>query len=237
MQLGAGSGGWAFGVGVDGFRVTARDLEMVRWLGRLRFAEAGQVARRFEMDERNTYRRLRGLVRLDLLAHQRVLHGEPGAYWATRAGLDAVALLLPPAGVDIRTYEHDRLLAATAIRLEHEFDRPAVKTERELRSRDATADQPHYAVRRAGQLGRRGLHFPDLAVDGADGRPLAVEVELTAKGRGRLDSIVAGYVAARHIAAVRYYAAPAAKAGLERAIARAGAGELFHVYDTEEIDP
>jgi len=141
------------------------------------------------------------------------------------------------AAVDIRTYEHDRLLASNAIRLEREVGRPDIKTERELRSRDAAAAQPHYAVRRAGQHGWRGLHFPDLAVDGIDGRPLAVEVELTAKGRGRLDSIVAGYVAARHIAAVRYYAAPAAKAGLERAIARAGAGELFHVYDTEEIDP
>jgi hypothetical protein len=85
------------------------------------------------------------------------------------------------------------------------------------------------------QLGRRGLHFPDLAIEGADGRPLAVEVELTAKGRGRLDSIVAGYVRARHIAGVRYYAASAAKAGLERAIARAGASALFDVHDTEEI--
>ncbi len=235
MQFGAGSGGSALGLDVDGFRVTARDLAMVRWLGRLRFAEARHIAERFEMDERNAYRRLRGLVRLGLVAHRRVLHGQPGAYWATRAGLDAIGLLLPPAGVDIRTYEHDRLLVATAIRLEREFSRPDVKTEREMRSRDAAPAQPRYAVRRAGQLGRRGLHFPDLAVDGIDGRPLAVEVELTAKGRGRLDSIVAGYVAARHIVAVRYYAAPAAKAGLERAISRAGAGDLFHIHDTEEI--
>jgi len=231
MQLGAGSGGSAFGLDVGGFRVTARDLAMVRWLGRLRFAEARQVADRFDMDERNA----RGLVQLGLVAHRRVLYGQPGAYWATRAGLDAIGLTLPPAGIDIRTYEHDRLLASTAIRLEREFGRPDIKTERELRSRDAAAAQPHYAVRRAGQHGRRGLHFPDLAVDGIDGRPLAVEVELTAKGRGRLDSIVAGYVAARHIAAVRYYAAPAAKASLERAISRAGAGELFHIHDTEEI--
>jgi hypothetical protein len=74
-------------------------------------------------------------------------------------------------------------------------------------------------------------------VDGSEGRPLAVEVELTAKGRGRLDSIVAGYVRARHIAGVRYYAAPAARAGLERAISRAGAGALFDVHTTKETHP
>ncbi len=34
-----------------GFQVTARDIEMLRWIGRLRFAEANQVARRFAMDE------------------------------------------------------------------------------------------------------------------------------------------------------------------------------------------
>mgnify|MGYP003287757757 CR=1 FL=1 len=35
---------------------------------------------------------------------------------------------------------------------------------------------------------------------------LAVELERTAKGRARLRRILAGYIAARHIGAVRYYA-------------------------------
>lgn len=224
---------------VPGFRVTDRDLAMVRWVGRLRFAEAAQVGRRFGLDERHTYRRLRGLVRAGLVDHRRVFHNQPGVYWATRDGLDAAGVRLPPAGIDIRTYEHDRLAAVAAIALEDEFGPSAIVTERELRSLDAAAETPRYAVPRGGQaqLGRRGLHFPDLAVDGQDGRPLAVEVELTAKGRGRLDSIVAGYVRARHIAAVRYYAAPAARAGLERAIARARAGHLFAIHNTEELHP
>jgi hypothetical protein len=219
---------------VRGFRVTARDLAVVGWLGRLRFAEAAQVARRFALSERHAYRRLRGLVALGLLDHRRVLHNQPGAYWATRAGLDAAGLRLPPAGIDIRTYDHDRLAAAVAIDLADEFDPDAIVTERELRSLDAAADSPRYAVVRPG---RRGLHFPDLAVDGSEGRPLAVEVELTAKGRGRLDSIVAGYVRARHIAGVRYYATPAAMPGLERAIERARAGSLFDLHTTKEIHP
>lgn len=215
-----------------GFRVTDRDLAIVGWLGRLRFAEAAQVSRRFGLGERHAYRRLRGLVAAGLLDHRRVFHNQPGAYWATRAGLDAAGLRLPPAGIDIRTYEHDRLAAALAIDLADEFGSDPIVTEREVRSLDAAADTLRYAVVRPG---RRGLHFPDLAVDGSDGRPLAIEVELTAKGRGRLDSIVAGYVRARHIAGVRYYAAPAAMPGLARAVARARAGSLFDVHTTKEI--
>src|SRR4029079_11888655 len=58
--------------------------------------------------------------------------------------------------------------------------------------------------------GRQRVHFPDCVVAQGSGEPstwmLAVELERTAKGRARLRRILAGYVAARHISAVRYYA-------------------------------
>lgn len=54
------------------------------------------------------------------------------------------------------------------------------------------------------------LHLPDCAVclrdRGTNPAVLAVELERTAKGRARLRRILSGYVAARHIDAVRYYA-------------------------------
>jgi hypothetical protein len=55
---------------MHGFRLTPRDLDMVRWIGRRRFAEARHIAARFAMDQRNGYRRLHGLVTLELLAHR-----------------------------------------------------------------------------------------------------------------------------------------------------------------------
>jgi hypothetical protein len=206
---------------------------MVCWIGRQRFAEAVQVARRFGIDKRNTRRRLRGLIGLGLLDHRQVFHRQAGVYWATRGGLKAAGLRLPPAGIDIRTYEHDRMATSIAIDLEDEFGRRAVATERELRSHDAAATDPRYGIRRSMSTGRQGLHFPDLAIEGADGRPLAVEVELTAKGRARLDSIINAYVRARHIAGVRYYVAPAAAKGLNQAVTRAGANDLVDVRRVE----
>ena len=218
-----------------GFRVTARDIEMLRWIGRLRFAEANQVARRFAMDERNAYRRLRGLVAGELVSHHRVFHAMPGAYSATPAGLLCAGLGLPRPRLDIRTYAHDRAAASVAIELEAEFGPAALRTERELRSHDSGDPQrPRYAVRRGYERGRGGLHFPDLAVELDAGRPLAVEIELSAKGARRLDSIVRAYVGGRHLDSVRYYAAPAALGAVARAVDRAGAQDLFDIRALEE---
>jgi hypothetical protein len=162
-------------------------------------------------------------VRLGLLEHARIFHEAPGVYLVTRAGLASVDLPLPPARVDLRTYEHDLNLTWLVVDLEREYGPNNVTTEREMRSTDtavgtAFATSPRFAVplaRAPGQLtvtrpGNVRLHYPDCAVTGtaAGGADavLAVEFERTPKGRARLARILRGYVAARHIYAVRYYA-------------------------------
>jgi hypothetical protein len=186
-------------------------------------AIAAQVAERFGLGRAVSYARLSGLVRLGLLDHCRIFHGEPGVYVATRAGLSIVDLELPPARVDIRTYAHDVELSSLVVELEHEFGPERVTTEREALVADtalgtAPSKQQRFAVQLAGahgqlQLtpaGHRRLHFPDCTVVEAPSqtaeRVLAVELERTTKGRTRLRRILAGYIAARHTGAVRYYA-------------------------------
>lgn len=185
-------------------------------------ATAANVAERFELGRAVSYARLSGLVRLGLLEHARIFHGAPGVYLATRAGLATVDLDLPPARVDLRTYAHDLELSSLVVKLEREFGREEVSTEREMRAADtplgaAPTTHPRFAVPLAGARGQLQLtpaghprlHFPDCAVAGRSAeiadRVLAIELERTAKGRARLRRILAGYVAARHIGAVRYY--------------------------------
>lgn len=79
-----------------GFRATSRDREIVRWIGRLRMVTAAQVSERFDVGRAVGYARLSGLVNLGLLQHTRIFHATPGVYLATRLGLAAVDLDLPP---------------------------------------------------------------------------------------------------------------------------------------------
>jgi hypothetical protein len=202
--------------------VTHRDTQIVRWVGRLRMATAQQIAERFGLGRTVTYTRLGVLVRLGLLEHARIFHGAPGVYLATRAGLAAVDLALPPARVDLRTYTHDLDLGSLVIELECEYGPASVRTEREMRAAETSlgvtsTTRQRFAVPLAGASGQleltparhRRLHFPDCAVigaaaEGTDG-VLAIELERTPKGRARLRRILRGYVAARHVSLVRYY--------------------------------
>lgn len=203
-----------------GFRVTSRDREIVRWIGRLRMATAAHVAERFDLGRAVGYARLNGLVKVGLLHHERIFHATPGIYLATRVGLAVAELDLPPARVDVRTYEHDLELSYLVIELEREFGAGRLATEREMRAADtplgaAPVERPRFAVAlmsAGGQMqltpvGHARLHFPDCAIAGTDHDDpiLAVELERTAKGRARLRGILSAYVRARHVGLVRYY--------------------------------
>ncbi len=159
---------------------------------------------------------------MGLLEHARIFHAAPGVYLATRAGLAAVDLDLPPARVDLRTYAHDLELSSLVVKLEREFGRERVSTEREMRAADtplgaAPTTHSRFAVPLAGARGQLQLtpaghprlHFPDCAVAGRSAEieepVFAIELERAPKGRARLRRILVGYVAARHISAVRYY--------------------------------
>lgn len=192
--------------GVPRYRlVTERDREIVGWVGRQRIVAAVQVQDRFGLGRAVAYARLAALLERGLLCHERVFHGVPGVYLATRSGLRLAGSGLPPARVDVRTYEHDLEAAALCVELEREFGVGRVVTERELRAVDSGGERPRFGARLgAGQHAGR-LHFPDLAVERFDGnRVLAVELERTPKRSRRLETIVRAYLGARHIACVRY---------------------------------
>jgi hypothetical protein len=231
--------------GPCGFRITARDRAIVRWIGRQRMVTAAQIGERFELGRAVSYARLGGLTQLGLLEHQRIFHAEPGVYLATRQGLHAVDLELPPARVDLRTYRHDVELSSLVIELEREFGRERVVTEREIRAIDTPSQhqesgyEPRFGILLNGSGGRPPtlarhprVHYPDaVVVRTAESSGIrAIELERTTKGRARLRSILQAYVAARHIDEVRYYVGrPETARLLENEIERSRAGSLIQL--------
>ena len=186
-------------------RLTPRDLELVRFLGRVKLARAEHVGLRFAMARSKTYARLHLLAAEGLVALERRVPGQ-AVYYATRTGLAATGLPLGEARMSLATLEHDLAVAEVCARVERTTEAPVVLTEREMRAELRLEGSCAWRteVRDTGQ-GRRGSHWPDLTLHRGRGGFMALEVELTQKRADRTRSILAGYARRREgLAAVLY---------------------------------
>ncbi|MGH2670102.1 MAG: hypothetical protein ACRDH5_13485 [bacterium] len=209
-------------------RLTPADIDVLRFVGRCRFATVPQVARWAGRTEKKIYPRLLGMRSHELVEFHRPLN-ERGVYVATRAGLAVAGLDLPPARIDLATFTHDRLVADLAVSLETAG--MGVVTEREMRHSDESPDTlddggPRYAV----VLPTGGRHYPDLLAVTPSGHYQAVEVELTPKNLARRQRILAGYARARHIETVTYHVTnPTVGDLVRRSAAQLGITDLIEV--------
>jgi hypothetical protein len=199
---------------------TARDREIVEWVGRLGAAAAEHVVARFGIARSRAYARLAALVADGLLEQRRLLHREPGLYVATAEGLRWCGCeRLGVQRVSPGSFEHCRRIAEVAVALHLGLPGWTPLSEREIRA-DETDTCQLVASSKLGELpGRRqALHRPDLALVSPSGRVVAVEVELSVKAARRLQAICRGYARARHVDHVYYLASRSAARAVTRAI-------------------
>ncbi len=225
-----------------GWRLTQRDVELVAWVGRWRSVLAAQVQARFGIGAVVCYRRLRGLVDMGLLFQRQVFCGEPGVYVATAGGLAVADVCLPAARLDLATYRHDLAAVWVALAVEAEIAGNGsvglrVVGDREFRalvSGGAAARQFGLSGLGAGR-GRGGI--PDVAVVDEEGRVLvALEVELSAKGRARLARVLGAYGRQPHLRRVVYLTDRAGvAASVQRAAQRAAVDDLVEVRRCEVV--
>ena len=97
---------------------------------------------------------------------------------------------------------------------------------------DRVGDPKTFGVRLGGYGpgGRPRLHYPDLLLVTPDGRRVAVELELSSKGRTRREKILRGYAADRDIDAVVYLVDnPAVGRAIRTSAARVGSSGRIQV--------
>jgi len=198
------------------YRLTERDQTIAAWLERVPWVEVSQLARRFAMHEAKAYERLRALRGAGLVEHVRLWHGRPGAYYAGRAP-------------GPREYDHDHAVTEALI----DAERPGLETtsEREMRRAEAFSRERTFSVPLgASGNGAERFHRPDFIVE--DGTDVAVEVELSAKGRARLERILAAYVRQTRYERVLYLVPEGARqtaVALEGLAHRAGGAGIIEV--------
>ncbi len=216
-----------------GYRLTDRDLELLSFLAEHRLALPTHVAVLLGASKTAATTRLNKLAAIGLLT-RRVT--SPRFYQITKTGLATIGNSLSTPRIDLHAYEHDVGVAWLWLAAHSGTFGPLEEIigERRIRSHDASRGpraEP-LAVRLGGfgPHGREKLHYPDLILRTADGRRVALELELTPKSRTRLEEILSGYGADPRFDGVVYLARSVTVARAVRAAARRlGISNLVHI--------
>jgi hypothetical protein len=217
-------------------RITDRDRAALEFVAEHRLVLAAHVQSLLGVSAAVAYARVRALSGAGLLRCDRIFHARPGCYRITGKGLGLVGSELPRPAIDLRCYDHDVGVAWLwlAARNGAFGDLREILSERRMRSSDAGSDgrADPLGVRLGGVSPKGGarLHYPDLMLTDAGGNRIALELELSGKGRARLEGILAGYAFDARVDAVAYLTDDPKIAHKVRAAARKrGISSLVHV--------
>jgi hypothetical protein len=217
-------------------RITARDRFLLAYAAEHKLVLAAQANALLRTSTPAAARRLRELKADGLLRSDRPFAEQPPCYQVTRQGLGVIESRLPaPRSVDRAGYRHDIgvgwLWLAAHAGVWGEMRE--VVSERTMRSRDGKSPGSERFGVRLGGLGAGGrerFHYPDLLLVDPNGHRVAVELELSSKGRRRIEGILAGYAADPRISAVLYLVDRPSVGRVIEASARAlGIADLVHV--------
>jgi hypothetical protein len=218
-----------------GQQLTEPDLQALAFIAEHRLVLPGHVAVLLDTSLEAATARLRRLAKARFLRKERVFGQQPD-YQVTRRGLAAIGSTLPTPRRDLRVYQHDIGVAWLWLAARAGTFGPleAMVGERRLRSHDGAREPESeplgVRIGGTGPHGRERLHYPDLLLRTADGRRVALELELTAKSRTRLETILGGYGADPRIAGVVYLVQSQTVArSVERAARKVGVADLVHL--------
>lgn len=202
--------------------LTERDIEIMRYIHKFGYLAARHVTAAFKMHPKAAYRRLSIMTKSGYLRRVRPLAEEAGVYLLTEHGIEACDAGRGRARIRLHTFKHDLLVADIALALAATGGDRWI-TERELRAG-------------AGGIGRPGprAHVPD-GVLARSGKRIAVEVELTAKPKARLEKLLRGYVRRTEYQQIWYFCKTKRQAEHIQDVARRIAPSLVVTKLIEEV--
>jgi hypothetical protein len=212
----------------------SRDQELVRLIGRHGVMRIEQVQRAMGAGRSVTYRRF-GYCEAAGLVERLSIPGIGSVLRASRDGIRYAGLPLPVAAVSAGTVEHTLRCASVAISAGEHYGHEAILTEREILAAEGFEERPIASAQVGTFYGEPKMHRADLAVLREEGT-IAIEVELTPKGAGRLGRIISGWVEAilgtGELAEVHYVCSPGqTRRAVERAVAKTQAQDFIAIIE------
>ena len=180
----------------QGLELTARDQDILRWIGRHGMVTVEQVAPRFFAHEGGdgkpaAYKRLHKLCERDLLRRDRCPHLHvPDLLRLTTAGAKVAGVGLRPARLVVAQVPHALALVDLTEQLLGAHPGAELTTERQVRA------QRHAAMRAGARRPGEG-RVADAVLRLPSGKTVAVELELTPKLSKKVEAIIGAYAAER----------------------------------------
>jgi predicted transcriptional regulator len=173
-------------------KLTKRDVDILQFVNEFGFCDMPQIRKRFGLKRAWMYEVMKKLVDAGLLHHQYILHGRHGVYSVTTKGA-AYSDLSTIDRVSIGQYEHQISIIKVYIKLHQQYPDAHWISERRLKH-----EKFHDGVGKTGHVSDGILVFPDR-------KRIAVEVEMSVKGKNRIEKILREYGADFSIKEVWYY--------------------------------
>lgn len=160
--------------------LTARDLEIFGWLGRLPGASIEQIRRRFALGRTQDYRRLQVLGSFGLVRRRQLLAERPALYTVN--------------GQSLRPGSYEHALALAELIVAREGENAAIATDQELRrERGGRSALSQVFGPDDLEVVASCRRIPDAVESLAGGGLRAYEIELSSKGRTRRESVLSAY--------------------------------------------
>lgn len=173
-------------------RLTNRDLQLMVWINQMGFATINQIQAWLGVAQSTAYGRLKKLTQHGFLMHENLLQAKPGFYRVSTMGAEISGSELPPLRhINMGTLVHDVKLVRLSQVLLKRFGGEYI-SERQLRHHE-------------GKFGfGESSHIPDGELF-FENKRVAIELELSKKGKRRLEKIFTQYVKSFNYHEVWYF--------------------------------
>lgn len=173
-------------------QTTLRDVEVLKFINHFGYCSLPQIGKRFSLKAPRVYHLVWRLVQLGLVKRNHIFHRQAGIITVTPKGASFTELPKLPR-IMLATYQHDLGVIDLHLKLRQQYREAEWITERQLKH------EKYFAG-----VGQKG-HMADALLVMPNGDHMAIELELSFKGTGRLEKIFRSYRASHDIKEVWYF--------------------------------
>ena len=199
--------------------LTKRDKEILIFLNECGFCTMPQIQKQFDLKFPRSYQVLQRLISGGYVIHDQIFRKLHGIYFLTRKGA-SLTQLPPLSNISLGGYKHQLIITDVRQKLCQLYPGAKWTSERYLKQQKF-----HYGVGRSGHLADGILIMPDTT-------KVAIEIELSLKGKHRLEKIFRAYGGTLAFSAAWYYCADNIIPAIS---AIAGKKSFIKIYSLKEL--